>query len=268
MRSKGLIAKRLLSLRKRVILVKLFLARTLNFLYWRTGLRVFRIISNRLAKGVVVRADDIYLVLSCISDLSMARPDYEKRFFDHMVRVLNSRGRGSVFIDVGASIGRHSLSIAKLFPESLIVAVEPDPDAYEALVRGIELNGVSNVKALPAALSDVDGYVALCRKLSTTESSVVECNNFLETVKVRSRRLDTLVNELGLRRVDLVKIDVEGAELKVLMGALNTLRRFKPALVVEIRERNKEEFLKLMSSLGYRCDVIDGENVSCTSAGV
>ena len=123
-----------------------------------------------------------------------------------------------MFIDVGASIGRRSLSVAKLFPESLIVAIGPDPDTYEALVRGIELNGMSNVKALPVALSDVDGCVALCRKLSTTASSVVECNDSLGTVKVQSKRLDTSVNELSLRRVDLVKIDVERAELKVPVG--------------------------------------------------
>ena len=48
--------------------MRLLIARTLNFLYWRTGLRIFRIVSNKLAKGVVVRADGIYLVLSCISD--------------------------------------------------------------------------------------------------------------------------------------------------------------------------------------------------------
>jgi len=94
-------------------IVRLLLSRILNFLYWRTRLQIFRVISNKLARGVVVNVGLWRMVLSDISDLAMTRPEYEWRSFKWlMTKILSLKKRNFVFIDVGASIGRYSLMIA------------------------------------------------------------------------------------------------------------------------------------------------------------
>jgi hypothetical protein len=87
---------------------------------------------------------------------------------------------------------------------------------------------------------------------------------------VRGRRIDDVVPELGLTRVDVVKIDVEGAEVLVLRGARETLMRFHPKLVMEVLpdhlanlNTSVEELLSLLNELGYgpgkRVDKTDWE---------
>jgi hypothetical protein len=68
------------------------------------------------------------------------------------------------------------------------------------------------------------------------------------------RRLDSVVEELKLKHVDVIKIDVEGAEIQVLKGAMNTIARFKPFLIIEVRDRNVDEFLQIIERLRYFCE--------------
>ena len=83
--------------------LRLIMARALNALYYRTGVKVFREISNKLALGIPVKVNDIWYTLTCVSDLLELVPEYEREVFDKLFDVLRS---GSVFVDVGAHIGR------------------------------------------------------------------------------------------------------------------------------------------------------------------
>jgi hypothetical protein len=150
--------------------LKLVMARILNALYYRTGVKVFREISNRLALGMLVKVNDIWYVLTCVSDLLELIPEYEREVFDKLFDVLRS---GSVFVDVGAHIGRYSLPIAKLVGENgLVIAVEPNPPAFKSLLMGVKLNNLRNVLALNIALGDSEGKAILCQKLVTATSSI------------------------------------------------------------------------------------------------
>jgi hypothetical protein len=68
------------------------------------GLKVFRELSNRLALGIPIKVNDIWYVLTCVSDSLELVPEYEQEVFDELLKVLRP---GSVFIDVGAHIGRY-----------------------------------------------------------------------------------------------------------------------------------------------------------------
>jgi len=70
------------------------------------------------------------------------------------------------------------------------------------------------------------------------------------------RRLDSIVEGLGLKRVDVIKIDTEGAEVQVLKGGVKTIMRFRPYIVVEVRNRNIDQFKQIMEDLGYLCEKI------------
>ena len=73
------------------------------------------------------------------------------------------------------------------------------------------------------------------------------------------RRLDSIVEDLDLKRVDVIKIDAEGAEVQVLKGGAKTIMRFRPFIVVEVRNHNIDQFKQIMKNLGYFCEkVVEG----------
>jgi FkbM family methyltransferase len=146
--------------------------------------------------------------------------------------------------------------------------VEPDPEAYSALVKGIKINDLNNVIALNVAASDVDGFVTLFRKRSPSISSIVDKTHVIETIRVRARRLDNIIQELNVNSVDIVKIDVEGAELHVLRGFKDSIVKFKPMIIIEVKEFNRREAFKFFEEVNYTCHHIpedeSGEYFICT----
>jgi FkbM family methyltransferase len=231
--------------------LRLLIARLLNAIHHRTGAKVFREISSKLALGARVKVDGIYYVLTCVSDLLEIAPEYELEVFGRLSGILKP---GLVFVDVGAHIGRFSFPIARLLSENgLVIAIEPDPISFKALTMGIRLNGFKNVIGLNIALGEGGGSVLLCRKFVTATSSIVERESCSDLVKVPMKSLDSLVKELNIPRVDIVKIDVEGAELQVLRGAILTFKKFKPHVFVEVRSYNEKGFEELIKNLSYEC---------------
>ena len=183
-------------------------------MHYITGIKVFREISNRLALGIRVKLNNITYVLTCTSDLLELVPEYEQEVFGKLFEVLKP---GSVFIDVGAHIGRYSFPIAKLIGmDGLVIAIEPDPLTFKSLLMGIKLNNLGNILALNIALGDSEGKAILCQKLVTATSSITEFDKCQRFVEVPLRRLDSIVEELKLGHVDVIKIDAEGAEIQVL----------------------------------------------------
>jgi FkbM family methyltransferase len=234
---------------------RIFLSRIFNFLYYRTKIIIFRRISNVLVKGLEVNVDDVIIILTSISDLYyQAKPFYEKEIFNIIINDLYSNeDKEIVFIDVGANIGRYSLFLAKKFPKLKVIAIEPDPDAYSALTKGVKVNGLANVIAMNIAISDVNGVTTLFKKYDASLSSIVDSTNTIKTTKVTTKRLDDVVKELGLGRVDWVKIDVEGAELHVLRGFRGGIARFRPKIIIEVKEFNREGVLNFFRELNYEC---------------
>jgi len=207
---------------------------------------------------VTLRTDELAFVLTSPSDLMEATTDYERKVTEYIMSSLQEDG---VFIDVGAHIGVHSFRIARLFPKVKVVSIEPNPMAFEALILGIKVNDLHNVNALNLALSDIDGEVTLHVKLINAASSIIESQSSFKSIKVNAIRLDTLIETLKLNRVDVIKVDVEGAELEVLRGAINTLKNYKPKIIAEVRKRNMELFLSTISTLGYTCKVIEEKEI-------
>ena len=233
-------------------LYRIILARFFNLLWYRSRASIFRALSNRLAFGVSIKAGDIFYIITCVSDLYEVVPEYEQEVFKKILKLVQP---GSVFIDVGAHIGRYSFPLAKLVgKDGLVIAIEPDPLAFRALSMGIKLNNLRNVLALNIALGDSEGKAILCQKLISATSSIIEFDKCQRFIEVSLKRLDNVVEELELTRINVIKIDVEGAEIQVLKGAVKTIKRFKPLIIVEVRNSNIKEFEQIMRSLGYSCE--------------
>jgi FkbM family methyltransferase len=165
--------------------------------------------------------------------------------------------QGLVMYDVGAHIGFYSLAAARLGAK--VVAFEPDPESAERLRKHVERNNLAeNIRVIEAASwSESMPLIAFQRGLPRSQGGV-SCGDRRPVVatgpliEVKAIRLDDFVADGGLPP-HLVKIDVEGAESEVLEGAAETIRAFRPHLLVEVHTSAEEVAVtRFLSENRYR----------------
>ena len=134
---------------------------------------------------------------------------------------------GGVFLDVGAHAGYFSLlASTRVGPSGRVFAVEPNPRTFAALQRHLTRNAVANVHAMMCGLADREGVLALHLPPSQLDyNATVLPRAGWTPADVPVRRLDDCIRDWKIDRIDLMKIDVEGAEPLVLAGGANALTR-------------------------------------------
>jgi len=159
--------------------------------------------------------------------------------------------------DVGANVGFITVIAASLVGESgTVCAFEPVPMLADQAAHNANLNRFRQVSVQRVALSDQDGEAVFHVSKNLTMGKLADGNsresNTASELVVRKRRLDSLIATDGLPDPDLVKIDVEGAEATVLDGAIEVLRRRRPALLIELHSTNEAiaERLEKLSFVG------------------
>lgn len=161
---------------------------------------------------------------------------------------------GDVFYDVGANVGIYSLyASAAVGNSGHIYAFEPLERNLRYLRQHLTLNNLHNCTVLPAAVCDREGTLSFSS--ANRQSSMARLVADGE-ITVPSSTLDKCVyGEMRLRPPNVIKVDVEGAELQVLSGASRTLSEFHPAMFVEIHgtelHRDCRDFLL---ARGYHVD--------------
>ncbi|MDT7786142.1 MAG: hypothetical protein QOF58_4561 [Pseudonocardiales bacterium] len=173
---------------------------------------------------------------------------------------------GDVCVDVGAALGLYTVTLSRLVgPQGTVHSVEPLVFAHPALSYLLRPREGQNIRRHSVALGNGQGREVM--SVPIRHGSPVTGRSFLTVgakglgsneefdehldVVVKTDTLDHFVEEQKISRLDFVKADVEGAELRVLEGGEETIERFKPALLLEIEERHVERF-------GYRAqDVAD-----------
>jgi FkbM family methyltransferase len=160
-------------------------------------------------------------------------------------------------LDIGADVGQ--FTIAMLASSRSVIAFEPRPTQARELASMFHAVGAA-VQVEAVALSDQPGVTSMRVVESEPGRSTIDTNNALgdvsggdvQSIDVPVKRLD----DLQLNDVGLIKIDVEGHELAVLRGAVDTLARNRPAIVVEAEERHHPdavaEITTLLTGLGYK----------------
>ena len=132
----------------------------------------------------------------------------------------------AVFLDIGANIGGYTLfAAAHAGPRARILAVEPQPEIFERLVYNIRQNPFGNVKAIACALADRDGDVTLfvdADNRGETSMRIVHSDSAAAQMRVPAKTLESLVREEGFTKIDIIKLDVEGAEDLILDPFLAT----------------------------------------------
>jgi FkbM family methyltransferase len=176
---------------------------------------------------------------------------------------------GHTVFDIGANVGSHALPMASFVgEEGKVYAFEPVPWALNRMKRNLALNNFNNLIVEAIALSDVNEEVEMKFRASfkigsnsgvgkegkIDESWWDEC----EQVKVRMETLDSYVASHHISRIDLIKLDVDGFEGKVIRGARETLKRFGPKIIMEVapawtemRGDQIKDILQELKQLGY-----------------
>jgi FkbM family methyltransferase len=188
------------------------------------------------------------------------RGTYEKDVQDE---IGNHLREGMVFYDIGANAGFFSLLAASLVgPSGHVVAFEPHPQTMRQLIAQIELNGVaSRVSAFTRAVSDSHGASYFDDSGGSVFGSMIE-RPTPNSIIVRTTPLDAEI-AFGLPAPDMIKIDVEGAEMKVLAGAQMLLNHKRPILVVELHSEDLlQQYLDHISGLGYETRMVRRHAIS------
>jgi FkbM family methyltransferase len=161
---------------------------------------------------------------------------------------------GYIVVDIGANTGMHALAFAaKAGPKGKVYAFEPTDYAFSRLRENMNLNPQLQVEAFKIALSDqnIDALTIDYRSSWRTDGVVEKQSNV-----VAARKFDHWASETGCRRVDLLKIDVDGNEFPILIGATETLERDRPLIFIEIGpwhfQSKERDPLTLLSNIGYR----------------
>ena len=135
---------------------------------------------------------------------------------------------GDVVVDAGAGAGTETFVFSQLVgPTGRVIAFEPHPAMFARLERLCSVGGLSNVVCLDVALSD-KRTTAMLGDLDDGSASIVDDTG---TVSVRVDTLDGVLDELGVQRIDLLKMNIEGAEVRALAGFLDGLGRTENVVI-------------------------------------
>ena len=165
--------------------------------------------------------------------------------------------------DVGANIGWYTTHIAKILTNGSIHAFEPIPDTFGWLKKNTELNYLNNITLNNIALSEVKGEFTFYYSHNMTGASSLQNitnNEKAILVKCKTETLDNYFKDSNLEKLDFIKCDVEGAELFVFKGGIQTILSHKPIVFTEMLRKwsakfnyHPNEIIKLFTSIGYCC---------------
>ena len=169
---------------------------------------------------------------------------------------------GAVVIDIGANLGEWTLPFARAVgPGGRVIAIEPAPTNATGLEATLAANALHQAEVFRCAIGDRDGHVDFAVPIVTSAQTdtgtarigPAPCGH--QALQVPLRSLDSVTAERRLDRLDLIKVDVEGYERQVIIGAAALLDRFRPVLVIETgheREGDREVIHEHLCGLGYR----------------
>ena len=175
---------------------------------------------------------------------------------------------GMTVVDVGANLGVYTVLGARATgPTGRVVSFEPDPATCALLGDTVALNGFGNVDVVAKAVAADEGRATFYRfEGHSGIGSLCKPNarGGTETIDVETTTLDGELDRLGVEHVDVVKLDVQGAEIEVLRGAASVLARDHPRLFVEFWPHAFEnmgvdpwELPTLIRDAGYSIRTVD-----------
>lgn len=168
---------------------------------------------------------------------------------------------GMICLDCGGNIGYYATLESKLVgKEGRVLAIEPSPVNIKYLEKNLILQNQNNFEVYNFACGNIDGEIKFVVHKISNMCRVANPDEF-ETddkkfVKIPVCKLDTFLADKNLPRLDLLRMDIEGSELRLFEGAVDTIRKFKPMIQIELHPGhlgpvNTKKLLKLLKDEGY-----------------
>ncbi|MFA5162185.1 MAG: FkbM family methyltransferase [Elusimicrobiales bacterium] len=172
-----------------------------------------------------------------------------------------------IILDVGANLGWYSLTLSHA-ANPAVFAFEPEPHNYQLLSDNIKLNGKTNIHPQNMAVDKTPGTktLYLYKKCNLGRHSLIKSRKSVGSVEVEATTIDAFAaRQLQGKRIKLLKIDTEGNELNVLLGAKatlpqidNILSEFSPAIISGLNQ-NPRDFIDLLEQQGFKPSEISDE---------
>ena len=193
---------------------------------------------------------------------------YEQEEIDMMLRLITS---GDTVFDIGANIGWFTLYYAVSFPESKVFAFEPIKQTFNYLENNLAYNSVRNVSSFNIGFGTeecIQDFYFTPRVSGATSKTFKQDFPDAEKCECRVRTLDNFISDTGVYP-DVIKCDVEGAELFVYQGAQKMLRTSPPVILSEMLRKwaasfnyHPNDIIRLLLGYGYGCFVIKDGRLS------
>jgi len=175
---------------------------------------------------------------------------------------------GDVVFDIGANIGWYTISIFLKHKGTTVFSFEPIESSFQYLKKNLTLNNLNTDNIFNFGLSDQNNTVKFYFDIEcATASSMANLREDEKTtiVECEVRKLDDFVSCMpSLGRLDFIKCDVEGSELFVFKGALDTIKKFKPIILSEMLRKWSKKFnyhpndiIIFFAEIGYECFVVN-----------
>lgn len=210
-----------------------------TYLVLRSALRIPRKVTVDITPSVNINLDlDDYLQRWIFCHRLEDEPDYSL-----LEKILH---KGDYFLDIGANIGITSLlASGRIGSEGRVYAVEALPATQKLLAENLALNEASNIQIVPFALLDKNTKVEFYGSTNGNigGSSLSEQGQKADAVTVQGKTLDSLLLDGTIKRCDVMKIDIEGAEFLALQGMREFFTRSKPRVImIEVYEMLLAQF--------------------------
>ena len=159
-------------------------------------------------------------------------------------------------IDVGAYIGTYSIRLCKIAYKGKILSIEPLNDNYLILIYNAKLNNCKNLYPINMGIWSEEGTKSIFYKsngmsMATLNVNLIDNQSNFHKNMIKVTTLDKLANSFGLTKIDFIKIDVEGSEYEVLIGANKVLDNTKSVLI-ETFENNRYKCLDYLKNKGFK----------------
>ena len=161
--------------------------------------------------------------------------------------------KNDVCIDAGANQGIYSIPFAKIVGrKGKVIAIEPMKYAQEILKKNSKLNNLRNIQIFNGVISDKNKKEILDLTTGVGSASIIRDFGKKKRLKVVSITMDNLVKKYGLKRINFIKMDIEGSELSALHGAQKTLKKFKPIICLESDIQNFSKIYNFLKKFSYK----------------
>lgn len=190
------------------------------------------------------------------------------------IHLINFLKNSHCFLDIGANVGYFTMLAKSINPNIQVYAFEPNPNNVKKIKENIELNHFTDITITSDCLSNTLGEVSFSVPPLNESGWGRITNNHLPLenfthIKAKTITLDSLIdnNFFNNNVPDLIKMDVEGNEFKILLGAKTFFQKFSPILCIELNEpclidcqTSSQEIIHFMKDLGYHAFAISDDN--------